>query len=347
MAYIPTREYGRYGVIQDTPSETLKLGSWSDALNVRFTGGHIEKMLESAPLVATVAGRPSTSITGNDCKFCITWADGFSTYLLAVFRQSDGRDYVYRWDQRTAQPDASNPAAWDYIGPVDGSGDPVGYDAGPWQGFQWGNTVIINNGTTAPQVWNDESQRMQALPNWGLISTADDIINNAAPSDDTEAACRMIIPLANYLVALSVTERGARQTNKVWWSDAASVASIDGAPSWDYESPVTLSAQSEVGIGFGDIVTAAPLNNNLIIYTDGDCTAMSVVGGRFVMQFRRLFNKGAAGLHSLCEYENKHFVVARDQIYAHDGSTPFLIAQDRVEREFYKRIGKKDSINVY
>jgi hypothetical protein len=133
----------------------------------------------------------------------------------------------------------------------------------------------------------------------------------------------------------------------VWWSDPAAAANIEFAPSWDYESPVTLSGQSEVGIGFGDIVTAAPLNDNLIIYSDGDCTAMTVTGGRFVMGFRRLFNKGAAGMHTVVEYENKHFVIARDQIYTHDGSTPHLIAQDRVEREFYKRIGKKDGIEVY
>ena len=111
--------------------------------------------------------------------------------------------------------------------------------------------------------------------------------------------------------------------------------------------PATLSGQTEVGVGAGNIVTAKLLNDNLIIYTDSDATALSVVGGRFVMQTRRLFNKGAAGLHCVEEFENKHFVIARDQIYVHDGSTPQLIAQDRVEREFYKRIGKKDGIDVY
>jgi len=339
MPFIPVRELGRYGVIQDTPSETLQMGTFSDALNVRFVGGHVEKMLESELVVEDAAGGPDVTTTGENCRFAITWSDGFSTYLAAVFRQGDGQDYVYRWDQRTETPDADSPVQWEQIGGP--------FDPGVWQGFQWGNTFIINNGTTAPQIFNRVTQSLEDLPNWGLISDADDILNNAAPSVNTQATCRVIYPLKNYLVALNVTESGTFQPNKVWWSDATSEATIDGAPSWDYESPVTLSAQSEVGIGQGDIVTVRELNENLIIYTDSDATAMTVVGGRFVMGFRRLFNKGAAGMHCVVEFNNQHFVVARDQIYIHDGSTPQLIAQDRVEREFFKRIGKKDGIEVY
>lgn len=339
MPFIPMRGFGASGVIQDTPSESLPIGTWSDALNVRFNGGHISKMLESAPVVEDADGNPSSTLTGRDCRFIITWTDGFSSYLAAVFQGSDGLDRVYRWDQRAANPDATNPATWELIGGP--------YSAGPWQGFQWGETFIINNGTCAPQIFDRDAQALVDLPEWGLVSTSDDILNGEAPSNDTAATCRWIGPLKNYLVAINVTESGDRQVNKVWWSDPAGAASIDFAPSWDYESPSTLSGQSEVGVGAGDIVTAALLNDNLIIYSDSDCTAMSVVGGRFVMQFRRLFNKGAAGMHTVCEYENKHFVIARDQIYVHDGSTPHLIAQDRVEREFYKRIGKKDSIDVY
>ena len=339
MAFVPMRNFGVAGVIQDTPSESLPVGTWSDALNVRFTGGQIEKMLESGPVVEDATGNPDTATTGTDCRFMITWTDGFSSYLAAVFRQADGLDYVYRWDQRSPNPDATTPAIWEQIGGP--------YAGGPWQGFQWGNTFIINNGTCAPQIFDRDAQAMIDLPNWGKISTANDITTGAAPSKDTQSTCRWIGPLKNYLVALNVQESGDNNPNKVWWSDPAAAASIDYAPLWDYTSPATLSGQTEVGVGAGNIVTAKLLNDNLIIYTDADATALSVVGGRFVMQTRRLFNKGAAGLHTVEEFENKHFVIARDQIYVHDGSTPQLIAQDRVEREFYKRIGKKDGIDVY
>ncbi len=57
------------------------------------------------------------------------------------------------------------------------------------------------------------------------------------------------------------------------------------------------------------------------------------------MGFRRLFNKGAAGINCVVEFQNQHFVVSRDQIYVHDGSTVQEIARDRVEDEFFRRVG--------
>lgn len=340
MPIIPLRNFGELGVIQDTPSESLRINAWSDALNVRFTGGQIEKVLESDNFITDIDGRPTAPFTGAECVFMLPWQDAFSTYLMAVFRNnSTEQDTVYRWNQTKAVPDASSPVDWEKIGGP--------YPSGVWQGFEWGETFIVNNGSTAPQIWDDSIGSLIDLPSWGLISDANDIANGLEPSVDTKARCRVLIPLKNFLVAVNVTESGSFQPNKVWWSDPAAAANVNFAPSWDYESPSTLSGQSEVGIGQGNIVTACALNDNLIIYTDADATAMSFVGGSFVMGFRRLFNKGAAGINSVCEFNNRHFVIARDQIYIHDGSKPELIAQDRVEREFFKRIGKKDGIKVY
>lgn len=340
MSWLKLGQFGKLGVVQDTPSQALDSAAWSDSLNVRFVGRNAEKMLESAPLIDDAAGRPSTVTTGTDCKFAVGWSDGFSTYLLAVFRGSDGRDYPFRWDQRVATPGASSPVQWEYIGPVGG------YDAGYWQGFPWGDTVIINNNTGAPQIFDKGQLQMVDLPGWGLISNAQDITENGPPSVDTQSRCRLIVPYKNYLVALNVTETGSFGPNKVWVSDAFNLANIDNAPSWDYESPTTLSLQREVGVGFGDIVTAERLNNSLLIYTAADCTAMTEVGGRFVMDFRRLFNYGAAGLHTVVEFENKHFVISRDRIYVHDGSTPVMPAKNRVEEEFFDRIGARSRIEV-
>ena len=332
MGLINLDNFGQYGVIQDTAAESLPINAFTDALNVRFTGFQIEKMLEPANLVLADDGKPVAPSGATKCVFCLSWTDALSSYFMAVFRNVDGFDYAYRWDQRTATPSASSlPVVWEQIGGP--------YDQGPWQGFEWGDTFIINNGAQAPQIFNRKTQALVDLPEWGLISDSNDILENNAPSDNTRATCRIILPLQNYLVALNVNESGQFKPNTVWWSNPAAAASIDFAPSWDYQSPSTLSGQAQAGIGSGNIVAALPLNDNLIIYSDSDATAMSIVGGRFVMSFRRIFNKGASGLNSVAEYGNRHFVVSRDQIYVHDGSKPQLVAKDRVEREFYKRIG--------
>ena len=58
------------------------------------------------------------------------------------------------------------------------------------------------------------------------------------------------------------------------------------------------------------------------------------------MATRRLFEKGAAGQHCAVEFNNQLYVLSRDQIYTTDGSRVSLLAKDRVEDEFFKRIGK-------
>lgn len=332
MALVNLDNFGQYGVVQDTSAESLPVNAFTDARNVRFTGFQIEKILEPAHIVADETGRPAMPSGATECVFALNWSDALSTYFMAVFSNSDGFDYAYRWDQRVAEPSADTiPVTWDLIGGP--------YNGGVWQGFQWGDTFICNNGGQAPQIWDRSQQTLVDLPEWGLVSTSNDILTGGLPSNNTRATCRLIMPIKNYLVALNVNEEGDFKPNTVWWSNPAAAAAVGFAPSWDYESPSTLSGQAQAGVGYGNIVTAAPLNDNLIIYTDGDATAMSIVGGRFVMGFRRLFNKGAAGLHSVAEFNNRHFVVARDQIYVHDGSKPELIAKDRVEREFNKRAG--------
>lgn len=332
MGLINLDNFGQYGVIQDTAAESLPINAFTDALNVRFTGFQIEKILEPAFTVVDPTGRPALPAGATECRFCLSWSDALSTYFMAVFSNADGKDYAYRWDQRVDAPTSTTiPVVWEQIGGP--------YNGGPWQGFEWGDTFIINNGGQAPQIFDRAQQALIDLPNWGLISTSNDILENEAPSNDTRATCRIIIPLKNYLVALNVRESGDFEPNTVWWSNPAAAASVSQAPSWDYQSPSTLSGKAQAGVGYGNITAALPLNDNLIIYTDGDCSAMSIVGGRFVMGFRRLFNKGAAGIHSVAEYDNRHFVVARDQIYVHDGSKPSLIAKDRVEREFLRRAG--------
>lgn len=266
-------------------------------------------------------------------KWMQLWADGFSSYIAVVIER-DEEDYLYWLDRRSDIDEGT----WVQVGGPYSS-------AGQWQSFAWGDTCIFNNGRNSPQMWDGESLEFVDLPNWGVISSAADITANRAPSRDTQAACTCLVPFKNHLVACGVTERGTYYPNKVWWSDTITFATYKtgaagGPPSWDYESPSTNSGQSEVGLGDGKIRTAAPLNEALIIYCDSSATAMQLVGGRQIMRFLRLFNKGAASLHTVVEFQSSHYVVARDQIYIHDGSIPRLIAKDRVEDEFFERIGK-------
>lgn len=300
------------------------MGTWTDARNIRFSGQSFEKMLEPEVLLPR---DPETE--EGILRWGRTWSDGLSSYCVVA---TD--NYLYFWRD-------SDGLSGEWVQ----AGGP--YETGNWQGFAWGNTVVANNGTTAPQIFNQNTLQFEDLPKWGLISTAEDITNGDDPSKDTDARCVCLQPLGSFLVALGVTESGLYRPNTSWWSDASSLVGLDtgiggtgGPPSWDYESPATLSGKREIGVGDGAITNGAELNENLIIYNESSATAMSVAGGSQVMSSRRLFGNGCAGLNLAAEYNNRHFVVSADRIYHHDGSTVGEIAKDRVQDTFFERAGK-------
>ena len=110
-----------------------------------------------------------------------------------------------------------------------------------------------------------------------------------------------------------------------------------GPPSWDYISPATLSVQQVVGAGDGRYIAAEPLGEAIIIYTVTSAHALIFTGGQYVVQTRRLFQRGCVGEFSVCEFDDNHFVIGPDQIYIHDGNTARRIGQDMFDMEFYKR----------
>lgn len=329
--FIPIRGLGQLGVVHDSQSQALPIGAWDDARNIRFSGISFEKMLEPTLEMAW------DSATNGEALWLQGWSDGLSSYFALAANGNDGSDYLWFWS-------ASGPDNGSWVQ----AGGP--YVPGQWQSFGWGDTCIFNNGENAPQIFNPNDAMFEDLPKWGMISTASDLadsLDDKEASKDTFARCRWILPYKSFLVAGGVTESGVFGPNTVWWSNSTPLAGYSpsslgtgGPPDWDYESPGSLSGKSEVGVGDGALNWGAVLNENLICYNEGSATAMTFTGGTFVMQFRRLFNKGCAGLHLAAEFNNQHYVVARDQLYVHDGSTVKLIAKDRVEEEFFKRAGK-------
>ena len=276
MQLIPLRNFGTHGVVHDSQDQAMPVGTWSDARNIRFTGLSFEKMLEPTLEMAW------DYATNGDPEWFQGWSDGTSTYFALATATK-----LWFWQSSEAGSGTG-------VDATRASGD---YLPGQWQSFAWGDTVVFNNGKNAPQIFNVGTLQFDDLPEWGLISTAEDITNNADPSRDTVARCTCLLPYKNYLVALGVTENGTYQPNTVWWSGPTSLVGLDsssggGPPSWDYESPGSLSGKAEVGVGDGALTWGAVLNESLICYTDSSATAMTFVGGSFVMSFRRLFNKG-------------------------------------------------------
>ncbi len=316
--FVPTRDYGRYGFVKDTPQFQTPIAAWGEARNVRFKGGFIERALEPdeilpAPDFVEDVIKGQQFYDGS--KVRLTVATASNIYLLS----EDG-------------------STWNTIG--------TGTYATPntgWQSFPWGNTVVYNNGVDIPQVYNPTTGLMVNLPKWGII-TADD----GTPGLDTQAKCRVLAPYKSFLVAINVAETSVTpddetQTNTVWWSDSYTSPDLwlDPGPDiypWDYNSSTNLSGKNLVGMEDGPLTWALSLGEGIILYTTKSATQMLFVGGNFVMDFRRLFDYGCVGVYGASEYNNLHYVVGPDVMYVHDGNVVKQIAEDRVRDWFYGQV---------
>ena len=119
-----------------------------------------------------------------------------------------------------------------------------------------------------------------------------------------------------------------------------------GPPSWDYVSPATLSVQQVVGASDGRYVAAELLNEAVIIYTATAAHALVFTGGQYVVQTRRLFQRGCAGRQCVVEFSGNHFVIDGDQLYIHDGSQATRVGEDMFDVEFFKRAVNLESATL-
>ena len=338
---IPHTQLGQIGVVGDQNGQALPVNAWTDSMNVRFTPLGIEKIAESRLRISS------------DYKFEI-----FTTKIrydqVYVFAASRNGLHIYDGN------------VWKFT-PLERGENSV------WQFTHWGDTVIFNCPDHAPHMldWDaldGSSGYFTPLPKWGVISTTDNLENGDDPSFDTELRCERLIAYKSQLVAVGVRHKEPTndpdvepalltKDNVVWVSDTTSDptykvpegaagggadAGVTGAvaggpPSWDYVSPATLSVQQVVGASDGRYIAAELLNESVIIYTATAAHALVFTGGQYVVQTRRLFQRGCAGRQCVVEFSGNHFVIDGDQLYIHDGSQATRVGEDMFDVEFFRK----------
>jgi len=323
--FVPMRNYGKFGFIDDTPASMLPIGAWNQVRNVRFKGNYIEKCLEPDLVSDT-----ETSNFPAGAMWAQQFYDGNIVRIVVATRAS-------LWLS------SSDTSSW-----VDVTREGSGYltpEDGYWQSFAWGLTCVFNNGTDAPQVFDPVTDKFIDMPNWGIITS-----DTGTENFDTQARARFIVPYKSFLVACNVTESiGAQndsfQPNTVWWSDGFQSPDLweDQGNVWDYNSTTNLAGKNQIGLEAGPIQWAATLGEGLIIYNSSAATQMLFTGGGFVMDFRRLFDYGCVGLYGAAEFLNQHYVVGSDVMYIHDGNTVKQVSEDRVRNWFYRNVKNLES----
>lgn len=205
----------------------------------------------------------------------------------------------------------------------------TGYSNSPrWQMEQVGTGFLANNGADKPQHMEITGATFTDLTNWPAVLRA-----NAIRS------------YLSFLILPGYTDGSDEYPYTVRWSDEFDPTSVPA--SWDITSTTNLAGETVLGGRLGRLIDCLPLAGINIIYSERGAFAMSFIGAPLVFAFRELFDEGGiANRGAVCSFQNRHFVVGRNDIYVHDGSAMQSVASKRVKDTFYGSVADTRSIFV-
>ena len=303
--FLQSPPLGNLGLLPDQPNSALPLGAWKDGKNVRFNDAYIEKIREPrklSDLVVSEAGK---------------W--------LQIYEDGSGPQAVYASDTKLFKLDPGG-TSWTDVTRLSGAYT----GGGDWHSFQWGDSVVFNNGLDIPQILYDGAANFVDLPNWGLLTSGQKVVT-----------AKSLRGFKNFMIASNIIIDGDSQPNAVWWSSPGvidnDVSNFD-APSWDYEDTTELSGLNYVAVEDGPIIDSLDMGNSQMIYTRVSGYELALVGGNFVFKTVPIVPYGIASLGAVAKFSRFHFCVGPNTIYLHDRTLPRPIGDARVERDFFSRL---------
>lgn len=320
MPIMRVRGIGGKGVIKDLPSFELPPEAWSHANNVRFVAQRIEKMGGYFPVL--VDGMPDETplaiLTRNNTQDQI-YGTADSIYMV------NGRQHL-NVSQLVEDPDSTSDPK-DKI--------PMKYEAAPestWYYTTLSNAIVMNTPLNNPQGLVPYKSTFEDVPGWGWPSKTKrpdpSKPDEKSPSDWKAGRVRSF---RNYLVALDMVEDGVNLPQRVRWSNVAYVNELP--PDWIEDDEAKDGGFNDLTDANGRIVDGMPLRDSFVIYTDQETYLMEYVGGVLIFQFKKLFSdSGILAPECAVEFEQKHFVITKDDIFVHNGSSKQPVASGRVKQ---------------
>ena len=355
---IPHINLGQIGVVGDQNGQALPVSAWTDSMNVRFTPLGLEKIAESTLRIP----RNLTFDT-----FTTKIHKG-QVYVFAASRNGlhayDGTDWFF------TPAEVTEDAVWQFTH----WGDTVIFNCKEYAPFMFNwDALSDEEQATGNQYYIPLPKWGMISTEWDLTTGGDPSFDTEARCERLIAYKSQLVACGLWMrepkdADIDLDNPGEEsplyektelleKANVCWVSNTTSDPTYKvpegapgggadagitgltagGPPSWDYISPATLSVQQVVGAADGRYIAAEQLNESIIIYTATAAHALIFTGGQYVVQTRRLFQRGAAGPRCVVEFGNNHFVIDGDQLYIHDGSTATRIGEDMFDVEFFKR----------
>lgn len=286
---IPVKGLGEVGLVTDLPYDELPLNAWTNARNVRFRSGAVEKLLGHIEVFPGMLNPPEWLL------FSVQGGNAFWMY--------PGESKVGATDGAT-HADITRAVGGDYN---------MATEAG-WTGGLIEDIPIINNGFDVPQMWNKPAlnKRLEPLPGF--------------PADVRANALRI---LKRYVILLDVTKAGTRYPTMIKWSHQAPTGAppnqwdetdetIDAA---EYTLPGDGGFLVD-GVGIRDAMALYKENQTwLMTYVGGtDIFRFTKLFGNIGMLGRRCAQEWFSG---------KHLVFTGDDVVVHDGANAQSVMDER------------------
>ncbi|MGL5014080.1 MAG: hypothetical protein ACRC6V_07310 [Bacteroidales bacterium] len=325
MAIMRVRKIGSVGVVKDLPSFELPPEAWTHSNNVRFLANRIEKIGGYIPVLTDgMPLDPPLAITSRNNTQDQIYGTAHGLY------QVQGRQHLlvskqiknpnYKPDDPT-DPDNPEKIPYQYDADADST----------WYYTTLSNAIVMNTPRENPQGLVPYKTYFEEIPGWGFPKKG----TRPDPDDPTKNQidwkAGRIRSFRNYLVALDMTEGGVNLPQRVRWSNVAYVNELP--PDWIEDEESKDGGFNDMTDANGRIVDGMPLRDSFVIYTDQETYLMEYVGGVMIFNFKKLFSdSGILAPECAVEFDQKHFVITRDDIFVHNGSSKQAIASGRVKQ---------------
>lgn len=189
-----------------------------------------------------------------------------------------------------------------------------------WTGTNLNTVVVLNNPNDVPQSKLISGTDFTDLPNW-----------------PANTRCKVISSYKNYLVALNVTKVGTEYPTMVKWSSPADPGQVPFT--WNEADPTNDAGENSLSSAGDAIIDAKKLRDTLVIYKERSVHTMNYIGGVYVFGFRQLFDDiGIMSQHCVAEFDGKHFVLGKGDVYVHNGVEKKSVISGKVKDLLYANI---------
>lgn len=308
----PIAELGKGGLNTDLSPLIVPPNVFSDALNVRFDDNAVQ------------------TTTGETAYRTVSIAPDFGIH----WKRPDQGYNIFAKNGNIVRVDAAGNTSSMFS-----SGD-VTYTNSDWQGtrFNGGFSIILNNGTTTPLycLYNSPSagSSFQPLPGWNYV-------------DGISVTSKVIRSLSYSLVAanLSITQGGITTFAPGTIRVSAQAATGSVPQVWAPGTTTDTADEFELS-STSQILDMLDLRGNMFIYSEDSIDILTIGSFSKVTPYSKSY--GILNTDCVCEFNGKHFVVDRNDIYIHNGSGSIeSVADGRVKKYFFNNLNKAQTTKVH